>query len=470
MLDKKLEAYAAGEVYPFHMPGHKRMALDNSNPYEIDITEIDGFDNLHHATEILKEAQDKAASIYGAEESFYLINGSTCGILAAIFAATNRHGKILIARNCHKSVYNGICLRQLKTAYVYPRVTSMGLQGQICAEDVEKELQKQSDIEAVLITSPTYDGVVSDIKAIAKVVHNYHIPLIVDGAHGAHFGFSKGFPENPVKLGADVVIESVHKTLPAFTQTALLHLCSNRVDSALIKKYLGVFETSSPSYVLMAGIDRCMDYMQEQGVEQLEKLTQKIKKFHKRTSTLKNIKIVKKSDFGFKEAYDYDYSKILILSKRKEVTGAVLHEILLQKYHLQMEMISGQYVLALCSLMDTQEGFDRLAEALEEIDSSELFQNTTKVNWKSQSIYRKQEQFISIYKADEMEKEECSLESAVGQIAGEYLYLYPPGIPFLVPGEVITEETIRDIQSCQTEGLEVLGLPEKKGIFIVNFS
>ena len=267
MLDQKLTEYTQSNIYPFHMPGHKRRPIDFPNPYTIDITEIDGFDNLHHAEDILHDAQQRAADLYGAKRSFYLVNGSTCGLLAAICAAAPKKSRILVARNSHKAVYHGIFLNEYDAVYLYPEVAGIGIQGQITAEAVEEKFTLYPDIAAVVITSPTYDGVVSDIRSIAETVHRHGIPLIVDEAHGAHFGFGGGFPENAVKLGADVVIVSLHKTLPSFTQTALLHVCSDRIKEKDIAKYLGIFETSSPSYLFMAGMEKCIRMVKDGGQE-----------------------------------------------------------------------------------------------------------------------------------------------------------------------------------------------------------
>jgi len=470
VLDKKLKDYVKQDIYPFHMPGHKRIPLYQLNPYEIDITEIEGFDNLHDAREILHEAQIKAAKVYGAKESFYLVNGSTCGILTAISASVKKGGKILVARNSHKSVYNGIFLKELEAIYVYPEVTNFGIQGQIKVEVIDELLQKNPEVEAVLITSPTYDGMVSDIKSIAEIVHKYQLPLIVDAAHGAHLGFCKDFPENPVAQGADLVIESVHKTLPSLTQTALLHVCSNRVSTEKIKKYLGIYETSSPSYILMAGIDRCMEFLKTSGQEKLKALSVNLDEFYERVRKLKNIKIIQKEDISVNEAYDFDKSKILIFSRKIGISGNDLYHVLQEKYHLQMEMASGQYVLALCSAMDTKKGLERLALALEEMDESQMFANKKNFPFKKQTIYRQYKQILPIYKVEEMKKQVVGLWDAVGKVAGEYLYLYPPGVPVLVPGEEITEEAIQDILDYQKAGFDIVGLCEKKGICIVKFS
>ncbi len=478
MLDNKLKEYAKTDIYPFHMPGHKRIVLDTWSPYQTDITEIDGFDNLHHAQEILLQVQERASQLYGSEKCFYLVNGSTCGILASISATVPKRGKILVARNSHKSVYNGILLRELDAVYVYPKIAKAGIQGQISAADIEESLEKQPEIEAVLITSPTYDGIVSDIAAIADIVHKHNSVLIVDGAHGAHLGFSPAFPQNPVKLGADIVIESVHKTLPALTQSALLHICSDRVSVEKIKRFLSIYETSSPSYILMAGIDRCIGYLEEQGKEVFSALESNLKSFYDRAKKLKNLYVLQREDISKEDAFDFDWSKVLIFSKNLRVSGMDLHQILLEKYHLQMEMASGRYVLALCSVMDTKEGFQRLIEALEEIDRSTIIEETGSREYADaeekkrdfMKIYRKRRVVLPLYKTEELLTEEVPLCEAIGQAAGEYLYLYPPGIPVIIPGEEITEELIQDIKNCQAAGLTVEGLADENRICIVNFS
>ena len=252
----RLLQYQSSEMYPFHMPGHKRRKDDFANPFFIDITEIEGFDNLHHAEGILKDAQDRAAALYHSEETYFLVNGSTCGILAAVSACTARGGKILMARNCHKAAYHAAYLRGLDIEYLYPEKEDIfGINGGIHEDIVEKALEEFQDIQAVMITSPTYDGVVSNVEKIAQIVHRKGIPLIVDEAHGAHFGFHEYFPKSSVEMGADLVIHSLHKTLPSLTQTALLHVNGNRVDRECLRKFLDIYQTSSPSYVFMAGMD-----------------------------------------------------------------------------------------------------------------------------------------------------------------------------------------------------------------------
>ena len=348
---QQLISYGESDVYPFHMPGHKRRALPFPNPYTIDITEIDGFDNLHHAEGLIREAEERAAKLYGAGRSYYLVNGSTCGLLAAICAAARRGDKVLAARNCHKAVYHAISMQGLAAEFLYPAITRGDLQGQITAAQVEEALTKHPDIAVVILTSPTYEGIVSDVAAIAACCHAHGAALIVDEAHGAHFGFGAGFSENAVRLGADAVIMSLHKTLPSFTQTALLHCNGTRIDPGRVARYLGVYETSSPSYLFMAGMDACIDLIREQGAELFAEYRRRLDAFYRDTADLTQLHVMRREDLCKEEAYDWDDSKLIIYAGT--MGGEALHQELLGHYHLQMEMVSADYVLGMTSLMDT---------------------------------------------------------------------------------------------------------------------
>ena len=267
-LYERLRKYAASDFYPWHMPGHKRRLVEFDNPFSMDITEIDGFDDLHHPEGILKEAMEEAAAVYGSEKTYFLVNGSSCGILAAVSAAVPPGGKLLMARNCHKSAYHAALLQQARVTYIYPELEAEGFYGAVRAEDVEAALQADPDIRAVIVVSPGYEGIVSDIRAIAEAAHAHDCALLVDEAHGAHLPFGKGcgldFPASALEMGADAVIQSLHKTLPSLTQTALLHLGRNsgaRMDRDRVELYLRIYQSSSPSYIFMASIDHCIRLM-----------------------------------------------------------------------------------------------------------------------------------------------------------------------------------------------------------------
>lgn len=465
MIEQKLKALAQSDVYPFHMPGHKRQ-LSGFFPYELDITEIEGFDNLHHAKGLLFEAQQYAAQMYQSRKAYYLVNGSTCGILAAISAATTKGGRVLVARNCHKAVYNAIYLRGLKAEYVYPVATHYGIQGQIQAADVERKLVEKPDIQAIVITSPTYDGLVSDVRAIADLAHAHGIPLIVDEAHGAHFGLDEAFPDNATVLGADAVIMSVHKTLPAPTQTAILHLCSDRINVTKMEKFLGIYETSSPSYVLMAGIEESLRLADEAKGVQMKEYVRRLQIFREKMRRLTILRVPDRADFTGEEAYAYDIGKLLLVTNGA-ISGKALQELLLKKYGLQMEMSSGNYVLAMTSFMDTEEGLERLADALLEIDAT-LTVTDQREMFSPEKIYRQPKKAMEIDEVQDGESTSVAFSKAEGRICADYIYLYPPGIPVIVPGEVLDQQTLTVIETCQKMELDVEGLPQAGHVHVVN--
>ena len=476
-LDEKLLSYSRTDAYPFHMPGHKRQWLGTWTPEEIDITEITGFDNLHHAEGILREAQQRAAETFGADETFFLVNGSTAGLLAAVCGTVKKGGRLLMARNCHKAVYHAVYLMELKTTYLYPEQTAFGIQGSISPEQVKAMLEQYPDTEAVLLTSPTYDGVLSDIAAIAEIVHAKAIPLIVDEAHGAHFGFSNGFPQKALTLGADLCIESAHKTLPAFTQSALLHYRKNPwIDLERVKRYLGIYQSSSPSYILMAGLDRCTRILREQGLELFAAYEERLHDFYEKCKTLQRITVLSpdgkigKTEENDPGIWARDPSKILICAERAGLHGQELAEVLTENYHLEMEMASGHYVTALTTLMDTQEGFDRLFAALREIDrlnqkqspDTEDTQGTDR-RFTTDEIYRRAEKVLEITEAMDAPKRTVPLMESEGFISGEFVYLYPPGIPILAPGERVTEEILETLRICRKRNMEVEGMKDYSG-------
>lgn len=463
MLDTKLRDYADTDTYPFHMPGHKRNMAGFENPYNIDITEITGFDDLHHADGIIKEAQQRAAKLYGADRCYYLVNGSTCGILSAISATTKKGDKIIVGRNCHKSVYHALYLRELQPVYVYPEVSDYNIQGQIRKEDIQEILEQNTDIKAVIITSPTYDGVVSDVAGIAKLAQEYNIPLIVDEAHGAHFGLDESMPQNAINLGADCVIVSIHKTLPAFTQTALLLVNEGKADCQKIEDFLDIYETSSPSYILMAGIEKCIRVMAENSKELFAGLNQNLDGFYKKMQALQKLHVLIAEDFKEK-AFEFDRTKILISTENTDITGHQLKEILTDRYQIELEMSCENYALAIATVMDEEDGFRRLAEALIEIDSN---CNIQKTSCSIREIYTKPERKYEIHEIDNFSKEKVSLQQAEGKISSEYIYFYPPGIPILVPGERINIQNIKEIEKAISQGIEVYGLTENKMIFIL---
>ena len=472
----KLKDYSDSDYYGFHMPGHKRNLdmLKSTVPYKIDITEIEGFDDLHHAEGILKEAQIRAARIYHADETHFLINGSTVGILSAIAGVTNKGDTILVARNCHKSVYHAIYMNELNPVYLYPEFNHCAqLNTEVSVDDVREALDKYPSIRAVVIVSPTYDGVVSDVEAIAEAVHEKGIPLIVDEAHGAHFGFHPYFPQNANTRGADIVIHSLHKTLPALTQTALLHINGSLASRKGVRDYLRMLQSSSPSYVLMSSIDSCIDMLENRRKELFDPYVKMLEKMRGRLRQLKRLELV--------ETENFDRSKIVISVRHADMSSKRLYRILLDEYHLQMEMVAGTYILAMTSIGDTEDGMERLARALEEIDAQadERMRSGNCLEETPALIGASLPRLEVVYNSSVMENmlDEAAISAvpgskvrrlpwrdSVGYISTEYAYLYPPGSPLIVPGERVSQEAADMLQWYRNLRFAIEGLKEDQYI------
>ena len=466
----RLKAHAASDSIPMHMPGHKRNTglLGTDLPYNIDITEIDGFDNLHGASGILKEYMEEIADFCGTKRSFYLVNGSTCGILAGIRAATKRGGKIAVARNCHKSVYHAIELFGLEAVYLVPEMDeSFGIHSGISTASIADTLKKHPDTQLVILTSPTYEGVVSDITAIADICHAQGIPLMVDEAHGSHFNYSEHFPKSATALGADIVIQSLHKTLPSLTMTSLAHLNGDLIRPEELARQLAIFESSSPSYVLMASIDSCFRLLRDEGEQLFESYNKRLTDFSEKMEQLQHLKVLchgNDSPAMHPTFFAFDQGKILISAQGTGLTGQELSEMLRSEYHIEMEMAYGDHALAMTSVCDAEAFMAALIAALLAIDGTLDSKAAEHTLYNGTLLFSLPEKQCEIWQALESEKVDCPIENAIGQTAAEYVWAYPPGIPLVVPGERISNGFIRQIHTLLEKGTKVYsdadGLPK----------
>lgn len=455
MLYDKLKNYSKSGIYPFHMPGHKRTDITEEGiiPYNIDITEIHDFDNLHSPNGVIDEIQKKAAKLYNAKNAFILINGSTGGILSAIRSMTNQGDKILMARNCHKSVYNSAELFNINVDYIFPDTDSRyNILTSVSPCDIEDKLTKHNDeIRLVIITSPTYEGVVSDIKSISEICHKHGAKLLVDEAHGAHFPFSDNFPDEALNCDADAAVLSLHKTLPSLTQTALL-ITNDSELSEILAENLAVFETSSPSYILMSSIEKCLDFC-ENSKDKFKEYCCNLKMVREKLKNLKYLKIYDKSDTDF----DYDICKIVISTVNANISGTKLAEILRNNYQIETEMAYSDYVIAMTSVCDTEKAFDMLSDALISIDS-ELSKGADTERVPLKNLYTgKNFNACELYKFN---KETIPFQNSEFRTSAEYIWAYPPGIPLIVPGEIISKELINYIEylsACKVEIMSTKG-------------
>ncbi len=543
----ELRQYTAGDAYPFHMPGHKRNPAYFWADPSMDITEIDGFDDLHAPEGLIARLQQDLAQVYGAKESCLLVNGSTAGNLAAILGSTRPGDRILVAANCHKSVWNALCMQDVAVDVVEPRYNENGLWGVLSAEDVESALTSgdgtqisaqdgksdndrqtaengQPKCAAVVITAPTYEGLMPEVAAIAETVHAHGAVLMVDAAHGAHF-FDEHFPENPVLCGADLVVMSLHKTLPCYGQTAVLHICSDRVDGKRIAEWLGMIQTSSPSYLLMAQASACANWMKTKAADEMAAFSARLAAFREKAAAWKHLRLLPVDDasklvistagtcVGETES-DQNGQKTSCLQKeavgirepesgqiekkigRPQTAGAgfsgtELAERLRKEYHLEVEMAGLDYVLAMTSVCDTEEGFARLEKALGEIDASltdglaeasaekkagGFTETENAVLWtatgKNSPETKKtcspvaesnaKQPALSCYQAFHAQGEWVLLSEAEGRIARRGAFIYPPGIPSPAPGECISREQIERLAKAASEGLTLRGIVDGK--------
>lgn len=427
IIDKLLE----NNKIPMHMPGHKRNTA--LAPYlkrlgaDLDITEIDGFDNLHAPNGIIYESMQKAAELRNSKSAFYLVGGTTAGILASVSAVIDDGDKVIVSRNCHKSVYNALELNNAETVFVMPKIDAKtGIAGSICPWDIEQAIKENSDAKLVILTSPTYEGVTSDIKAICNISHSYNIPVLVDGAHGAHLGFSEEFLPDNIRQQADISVESLHKTLPSLTQTAVCYVNSDLVDIDSLADKLSVFQSSSPSYLLMASIDGCINLLADKKDELFSDWKERLDYFYEKCKDLKNLKILEKSEAFF----DLDKTKIVILTK----SGPWLSE-KLREMGIECEMTAPGHVVAMTGMGDTIQMLSYFATCLLKIDKdAEKWQENKGF---TPFLPRKE---MEIKDAKKREYEWVEVKDSLDRISAGYVYAYPPGVPIIAPGEVISEE------------------------------
>ena len=494
-LIKTLKENRDSGIYPFHMPGHKRMLAGDDllgRIYGIDITETEGFDDLHNARGIIREAEDRAAALFRSDETHFLVNGSTCGILAAITGSVTSGDSLVIASNCHRSVFNGLMLSGAKPYIITPDPEAyFEISGGVSASSVERAIDEADGKRvAVVITSPTYEGITSDVEAIAGVCRKKGAVLIVDSAHGSHFGLSDDFPKSAVASGADVVITSVHKTLPAMTQTALIHINKDCPSKERIRKMLPVYMTSSPSYVLMASIDSMTDLLEREGGRLFDEYTRRLDELYKKAEDLRCLSVLCGEKLTAEGSAGHDRSKIVISDMTSSFSGKQLSDMLRDRYGICAEMAAQTYVLLMTSIADTDEGFARLTEALFDIDAKiQDMQVLPKTRAVMKKLYdrvigsRIAGSFKSVPITEQTAGEAGSVKSfdnkikdtlfednieyipvelSEGRTAADYVSVFPPGIPVAIPGRVISGEAADTILGALGSGLEVTGLKDKE--------
>ena len=414
----------------------------------MDTTEIPGTDNLHSPEGIIKESQERASEVFKSDETYYLINGSTCGIQAAIMALCPPKSKIIANRDCHQSVINACILGDVDPVYINSEVDkNTNILKGINIDDAIKVIDSNLDAKAIILTYPTYYGMTYDLKRVCDYAHSKDIAVIVDEAHGAHLGLSEELPKTALEQGADIVIQSTHKTLPSFTQSSMIHIQGDRVNKEQLVSILKIIESSSPSYMLMASLEIAVDIYNKYGTKLMNELLNNIDK-------LKN-SFKENNGIGF---YDTDdKTKIFISTINMGLIGYELETILREEYNIQVELSNYYGSLLICTIGNDNDDFKSLETALNEIlEKYRSNKNIEKIEYPNNIPVKKLTPREAFYK----EKKSVKIYESVGKICGEYIIPYPPGISLTSPGEIITNEIIDYMLFCKEKGMNVSGLKD----------
>lgn len=469
--------YVNKGVIPFHVPGHKNGAgiekefkeFLGDNVFKIDVTLLKLVDSLHHPKGVIKEAQELAADAYGSDACFFSIQGTSAAVQAMILTVVGEGEKIIVPRNVHKSVTTGIIMSGAIPIYMKPEFNKrLGIAQGVTPETVAETLSKHPDAKAVLIINPTYYGVATDIKKITNIVHSYNKPLIVDEAHGPHLGFNDKLPLSAMSAGADMCAQSTHKIIGSLTQSSLLHVKKERIDVRRVQQVLNIIQTTSPSYILMASLDCARKQIALEGKKLLDRAIELSNYARGEVNNVKGLYCFGRDIIGEPGVFTIDPTKITISCRELGITGYQLDNILSERYGILVELSDLYNVLAVGSLGDTKENIDKLIKALKEISLEYIKQKN------------KQPDFIDIpaipkaaltpREAFTAKKTSISLKNSAGKISGEFLMAYPPGIPILCPGEVITKDIIEYTEELKATGLYVQGTEDTtiENIKVVN--
>ncbi len=502
-LEKYFQHYNEKNLLPLHMPGHQRKReMGTALPYAYDYTEVEELDNLHAPEGILQEAMNRTAAYYGCSDCFYLVNGSSSGLQAGIFTLLEEGDEVVVARNCHRSVFYALSLRKAKIHFLLPEFwEDFSCFGSVSLKEVERLLLEFPKSKALIFTSPSYEGVVSDVEGIARICHENGLSLLVDEAHGAHFSPKRGasFPESAISLGADLVVQSPHKTLCSLTQSAWILGKGQRYSREKLSFYLSVFQTTSPSYPLMLSLEKATTLLETEGEALFSHWKEVMRGFREKARTLSYFSFLWEKE---EACFAMDFTKIFLRARGipKLRLGKDLAKLLREDYSMESEMHSGENLLLMTGPFISEEDMDRLFIALKDIErrfgedrEKELGEGRQgeEERGKEPGEERKpqpgkdrekqlgdgkpeplaqsrQSKILSsalyqISVADNTlqiseglkEGEELNLRDGEGRICLEYLSLYPPGIPLLFPGEKLTAEKIQGIEALEKEGIEL---------------
>lgn len=466
-LIKVIKEYIEEDIAPFSMPGSKYSRAFYGNELadiflKGDITEFDGVDNLHKPEGVIKESQDKLSNLYESKASYFLVNGSTSGNMIMVFATFSEGDKVIVERNCHRSIMNAIVMRKLVPLFV-KNIIHEEFKAPVAVdkEDLQRVINENPDAKGVILTYPYYYGLGIGVSSTIKLCKDSGLKILIDSAHGAHFGFNSKLPTSAQEMGADIVIMSAHKTLPSFTQTAYMHV-NNESLIENVELYKGIFLSTSPSYMFMMSLEYGRYFLEHEAVEKYNVLLDKISMFKKRISDLNYVKIVDRDFFSdFEEKIELDESRI-VLHLNSELSG---HKLLdyLRVNKVQSEMSDERNVILIPSPFNTDEDFEKLEKALKECNP-DILKNEEK-GFYDHDI---PEMVMIPSKALELKRERVLIGECEGRVAGDTVIAYPPGVPLLMMGEKIEKRHIELMNKYLADGVTIIGAKESKLLVITD--
>jgi len=448
----QLKKYGESGVAPFDVPGHKLGRIENDlikylgkKTYLLDSNSPIGLDHLNKPTGVILESENLMADACHADKAYFLTNGTTTGILAMMMSVCKANDKIILPRNVHKSVINGLILSGAIPIFIKPNIDQdLGIANDITYDNVKKAIDEHPDAVALLVINPTYFGVVSDLKRITDLAHEHDMVVMTDEAHGAQFYFSDKLPISGMDAGVDISASSMHKTAGSFTQSSIILAQGKRINHQRLRTTLNMLQSTSPSSLLMASIDVARKTMVFKGEKRIEKLLSMTEKAREKLKTIPGIKIIDKTYIKAKGCYDFDETKIIIKVSELGLSGFEVYYMMKEKFNIQLELAESHIVLAVLTIGTKQSDLDRLYQGLKSLsnDYYKIKDQLAKVKFD----YVFPEAYSRPRDAYHAPKLNVLLDEAVNEIAGESVMIYPPGIPILIPGEVITKEVVEDIK------------------------
>jgi arginine decarboxylase len=458
-----LLAHAKRDVVSFHTPGHKNgqgidpklRSFTGRNVWRMDVTVFPEVDSLHDPVGPIKKAQQLMAQAYGVKYSQFLINGSSSGNMAMLMASTHPGDSVILSRNAHKSTLSGVIMSGVWPIWIQPNIDQhLDIIFDSAPEQIEEALRQFPEAKAVFVTSPTYNGVVTDLKKIAEICHAQGKLLLVDEAHGAHLKFHKDLPISAVEAGADMCVQSTHKILGAMSQGSVLHVNSDLVDINRVRKILSILQTTSPNYVTLASLDAARKQVYFHGEKIFSRLIKIAEQARERINRLQRIYCLTQGEIRAK-GYDLDVTKLTLNVTRTGLSGHDVEELLAKKYNVQVDCADLFNLIAIMGVGTSRQDVERLVSAMEEIDRMDVGKEK---NWvlqlpslSTEMVMTPRDVFL------QRSTKRVPLSKAAGHISAQTLTPYPPGIPVLIPGERITQEMIDFVRDLADKDVRISG-------------